>query len=60
MSGSSDQAKGHIKQAAGELVDDDDLKREGKIDEGAGKAKEWADRAKDAVDDVKDKLTDDK
>jgi len=48
---SSDEAKGRIKQAIGDLTDDKDLKREGKIDEGAGKAK-------DAIDKVKDKITD--
>jgi uncharacterized protein YjbJ (UPF0337 family) len=51
VSGTGDQAKGRIKQAVGDLTDDDELRREGKIDEGAGKAKE-------AVDKVKDKLTD--
>jgi uncharacterized protein YjbJ (UPF0337 family) len=50
MSGEGDQAKGRIKQAVGDLTDDKDLKREGKVDEGAGKVK-------DAVDTVKDKLT---
>jgi uncharacterized protein YjbJ (UPF0337 family) len=58
MSGDADKAKGHIKQAAGELIDDDELEREGKVDELAGKAKNVADKAKDAVDDAKDKLTD--
>jgi uncharacterized protein YjbJ (UPF0337 family) len=47
-----DEAKGKVKQAAGDLTDDDDLKREGKADELAGKAK-------DAIDDVKDKFTKD-
>jgi uncharacterized protein YjbJ (UPF0337 family) len=49
MSGSADKAKGRIKQAAGDLTDNDDLRREGKVDEAAGKVK-------DAVDAVKDKL----
>jgi uncharacterized protein YjbJ (UPF0337 family) len=52
VSGEGDQTKGRIKQAIGDLTDDDELKREGKIDEGAGKVKE-------AVDKVKDRLTDD-
>ena len=50
MSGETDEAKGRVKQAVGDLTDDKDLKREGKLDEVAGKAK-------DAVDKVKDKLT---
>lgn len=60
MSGEADQAKGRIKQAAGDLTANDDLEREGKIDEAAGKAKERIGDAKesleDAVDSVKKKL----
>ncbi len=40
--GSTDETKGRIKQAAGDLTDDKELKREGKIDEAGGKAKEKA------------------
>jgi uncharacterized protein YjbJ (UPF0337 family) len=61
MSGTTDQAKGRIKQAAGDLTDNDDLKREGKRDEAAGKVKDVIGDAKDklddAVDSVKNKLT---
>jgi uncharacterized protein YjbJ (UPF0337 family) len=46
-----DEAKGRAKEAAGDLTDDDDLKREGKLDKMAGKAK-------DAVENVKDKVQD--
>ncbi len=57
-----DQAKGRIKQAAGDLTGDDELRREGKVDEKAGKVKEGVDTAaaklRDAVDTVKDKVTD--
>jgi uncharacterized protein YjbJ (UPF0337 family) len=53
MSGSADKTKGRIEQAAGDLTDNDELRREGKIDEAAGKAK---DAAKDAVDAITDKL----
>ncbi len=60
MSGETDQAKGRIKQAAGDLTDNDDMKREGKADETAGKVKDATGDAKDkfddAVDDVKRKL----
>jgi uncharacterized protein YjbJ (UPF0337 family) len=52
VSGEGDKTKGRIKQAVGDLTDDDEMKREGKIDEGAGKVKE-------AVDNVKDRLTKD-
>jgi uncharacterized protein YjbJ (UPF0337 family) len=57
MSGDADKVKGHVKQAVGELTDDDDLEREGKVDEMAGRAKNVADKAKDAIDDAKEKLT---
>ena len=44
VSGEKDQAKGRVKQAVGDLTDDKDLKREGKVDEAAGKVKEGVDR----------------
>lgn len=60
MSGEADKIGGKLKQAAGDLTDDKDLKREGKIDEASGKAKDGLDKAKDkasdAVDSIKDKL----
>ena len=59
MSGEMDQMKGRVKQAAGDLTDDRDLKNEGKTDEAAGKLKNKVDDAQDkvvdAIDDVKDK-----
>ncbi len=45
-----DDAKGRAKEAAGDLTGDDDLKREGQVDQASGKVKGF-------VDDVKDKLT---
>ncbi len=61
MSGEADKASGRIKQAAGDLTDNDDLKNEGKKDEAAGKTKDAVDDAKDkvndAVDSVRDKLS---
>jgi uncharacterized protein YjbJ (UPF0337 family) len=57
-----DQAKGRVKQAAGDLTDDDELKAEGKGDEMLGKAKgalnDLRDKAEDAVEAVKDKVDD--
>ncbi|HZP72181.1 MAG TPA: CsbD family protein [Gaiellaceae bacterium] len=47
----ADEAKGRLKEAAGDLTDDKDLKREGKIDQAAG-------AAKDRVDDVSEKAKD--
>lgn len=60
MSGQTDQAKGKVKQAVGDLTENDELKSEGKLDEAAGKVKEAVgsvkDRVEDAVDAVKEKL----
>jgi len=50
--GSSDEAKGRIKQAAGDLTDDERLKREGEIDETSGKAKSKANELVDKVADA--------
>jgi uncharacterized protein YjbJ (UPF0337 family) len=60
VSGSADEAKGRVKEALGELTDDEDLKREGKLDKATGKVKDKVDEAtrkvKDKVDEVKDKV----
>jgi uncharacterized protein YjbJ (UPF0337 family) len=51
--GQTDDAKGRVKQAAGDLTGDKGLKREGKVDKASGKLKKavgnTADKAKDAV-----------
>jgi len=52
----SDDAKGRVKEATGNLTGDDDLKNEGKGDQAAGKVKDVADSAKDKVDDGVDKV----
>ena len=52
-----DEAKGRTKEAAGDLTDDDGLKREGKVDKAMSDIKEKAD---DAADKVKDVLNRDK
>lgn len=45
MSGTTDKAKGRVKEAVGALTGDAKLKREGKIDQAAGKVKKAAERA---------------
>jgi len=49
-----DEAKGRMKEAAGDLTDNDDMKREGKADRMGATVKEKAndlvDKAKDVVD----------
>jgi uncharacterized protein YjbJ (UPF0337 family) len=61
MSGKFDESKGRVKEAAGDLTDDDDLKREGKADRAAGKAKDTVesmkDKAEDMIDSAKHKMS---
>jgi uncharacterized protein YjbJ (UPF0337 family) len=51
--GAVDNAKGRIKEAAGDLTDDQSLKNEGKIDKATGSVKDAvggaANKVKDAV-----------
>ena len=53
-----DEAKGRIKEAVGDLTDNDDLKNEGRMDQATGKVKEALDNAEDAAEDVADKVRD--
>ena len=52
MSGNADEAKGRVKEAAGDLTDDKSLKNEGKADRAAGKAKGAVDKGADKVKDA--------
>jgi len=47
-----DDAKGRLKEAAGSLTGDEDLKREGKVDKATGKAKEGVEKVADKVKDA--------
>ncbi len=49
MVDNADDLKGRVKEAAGDLTDDEDLQREGKVDQGKGKVK-------DVIDNVADKF----
>jgi uncharacterized protein YjbJ (UPF0337 family) len=49
--GTTDEAKGRVKEAVGDLTDDQELKDEGKVDRASG-------TVKDAVGDVADKAKD--
>jgi uncharacterized protein YjbJ (UPF0337 family) len=53
--GNFEETKGRAKQAVGDLTDNDDLRREGKLDETSGKAKQKVDEAKDKVEDAIDR-----
>jgi uncharacterized protein YjbJ (UPF0337 family) len=48
----ADDAKGRLKEAVGDLTDNKDLKREGKIDRAQGAAKEKLDNAADKLKDA--------
>jgi uncharacterized protein YjbJ (UPF0337 family) len=47
-----DDAKGRVKEAAGDLTGDQDLKREGKVDQAGGRAKEGIEKVTDKIKDA--------
>jgi uncharacterized protein YjbJ (UPF0337 family) len=47
-----DEYKGRAKEAVGDLTDDEDLQREGKVDQAQGRVKEKVDDLGDKVKDV--------
>jgi uncharacterized protein YjbJ (UPF0337 family) len=59
-----DEAKGRAKEAAGDLTDNDRLKREGKVDQAGAEAKDKVgnavDKGKEAWRKVEDKVDDDR
>lgn len=63
MGEKTDKAKGHVKEAVGDLTDDERLEREGKLDQMSGEVKGRADDAKDkveeGVDAIRDRMRDD-
>lgn len=52
MSGKTDEVKGRVKQAVGDLTDNENLKDSGKVDENAGKLKQGAERIIDKTRDA--------
>ena len=54
--GTTDDVKGRVKEAAGDLTDDQGLKNEGKVDRATGSVK---DKVGDAGDKVKDAVNKD-
>jgi uncharacterized protein YjbJ (UPF0337 family) len=53
--GRYDELKGRAKQAAGDVVDNDDLRRSGKRDQASGKTKKAVEHAKDKVEEGVDR-----
>jgi uncharacterized protein YjbJ (UPF0337 family) len=50
--GTLDDAKGRLKEAAGDVTDDQSLKNEGKVDKASGAVKDKVGGAADTVKDV--------
>jgi uncharacterized protein YjbJ (UPF0337 family) len=55
MGEKADDIKGRAKEAVGDLTDNDDLKREGKVDRASSSVKE---KVEETVDKVRDKVKD--
>ncbi len=49
MVDNADELKGRVKEAAGDLTDNDDLKREGQVDQAKGKVKSLVDKIADKI-----------
>jgi len=58
MSGTTDDLKGRVKEATGDLTGDKDLQREGKVDQAVVAVKDKAEDAKDWVENTIDKAKD--
>jgi uncharacterized protein YjbJ (UPF0337 family) len=56
MEGKADELKGRVKEAAGDITDNQDLKNEGRSDKAAGKVKQKVEGAKDWVEDKIDDI----
>ncbi len=56
MGGEADKVAGRVKEAAGDLTDDKDLKSEGKTQQAAGDVKNVGEKIKDKADDLGDKI----
>jgi uncharacterized protein YjbJ (UPF0337 family) len=52
MSGKGEEIKGRVKEAAGDLTDNERLKREGQIDKASGKVKQAAEHVVNNVRDA--------
>jgi uncharacterized protein YjbJ (UPF0337 family) len=52
MGNNMDDLKGRAKEAAGDLTNDDSMKREGKIDQAKSKAKDATDKVMDKAKDI--------
>ena len=58
MGGKADEVKGRIKEAAGALTGNDELRDEGKADQVVGKVKQAVKKVTDSVKEAVKKVTD--
>jgi uncharacterized protein YjbJ (UPF0337 family) len=58
IEGTKDEVKGRVKEAAGDLTDDEGLEAEGKADRAGGKIKQGLADAKDKGEELVDKVKD--
>ena len=56
MSGKTDVVKGRLKEAAGALTGNDELREEGKTDQAIGKVKQVAEKAVEKVEEAVKKV----
>lgn len=56
MGGEADKLAGRVKEAAGDLTDDADLKSEGQTQQVAGDVKNVGDKIKDKADELGEKI----
>ncbi len=52
MTGKAEEIKGRVKEAAGAIADNDQMRREGKIDQATAKVKQAAEKTVDAIHDA--------
>jgi uncharacterized protein YjbJ (UPF0337 family) len=58
VEGRMDEYKGRVKEATGDLTDNERLEREGQADQASGKVKQTFDDIKDKADDLVDRTRD--
>ncbi len=56
MGGEADKLAGRVKEAAGDLTDDADLKSEGQTQQAAGSVKNVGEKVKDKADELGEKI----
>jgi uncharacterized protein YjbJ (UPF0337 family) len=57
MDGKIDELKGRVKEAAGAMTDNDNLRNEGQVDQAKGKVKQSIDKAAEKVKGAIDQVT---